>query len=517
MSNTKGYDYIVVGVGTAGSILVNMLSTKYHVLGLESGKNYDDNPEILSSAQASMLDTKFYWKFFWLGESTYDDNLDQSFHWPGGRLLGGCSSINGEQYVKGTNSLYEKWEAVGGKLWSPANVFRNYRKLETYYGIDSNRRGNGPLVISQVPRIPTIFTDKIAKALSSSSKIKLIDDYNIPEIENGVFERWQLTQRQDETRVSSSNTFLTSNVMKMSNGCGRGVNGHNFKISFNSTVNRMIWNGNKVIGVEYVQNGISKQAYARKGVIMCAGVRTPEILQRSGVGPAKQLKSAGVTPIVDSPYLGRNLVNQLLVSAVFSKNPDDPAVNGDNELYSGGAFLPDPNNLTGPRKYQFIVTGIDDSTFSVLIIDLDPKSKGNLIIQDQDPYTIPKVDFNYLSNPDDIQSFVIAFQTYIRQLAEYINEHPDVYHGYQLISPSLDVIDDVDALTDYIKENVLQTHHISCMAKMGKVVDGNGKVYGAKHLYIADDCIAPYINNGNTQSTAYLIGYTIGKELLRDG
>lgn len=511
------YDYIVVGVGTAGAVMVHMLSKQYKVLGIESGRNYDHNPEILDSSQASMLDSKYLWKFFWQGETTFDETTQQSYHWPGGRLLGGCSSINGEQFVKGTVSLYDKWAKIGGEKWSADNVFRNYKQLETYHGKFSVSHGkSGPVTICQVPVKPTTFIDKITNALSKSSGIRLIDDYNIPDQEVGVFKRWQLTQHPDGTRVTSSNGFLTPDVMEYTENSNHayGIEPYYFKINFNSTANKLIWDGNKVIGLEYIKNGQSKQAYAKKGVIMCAGIRTPEILQRSGLGDKAQLSNLGIKTKVNLPGLGANLVNQVLSLAIFSKNPDDPAIVNMNDIYSGGAFLPDPSNLDGPRKYQLIISGGDSNdTFSIAIIDLNPKSRGYSIIQDKDPYTAPEVVLNYLSNPDDLQSFVRAFQTYILQLHDHFISNQAQYKGYGLISPSLDIIKDTDALSEYITSTIIQTHHISSTAKMGEVVDGSGRVYGTQHLYIADNCIAPYINNGNTQSTAFLIGYTIANHL----
>lgn len=512
----NSYDYIVVGVGTAGAVLVNMLSRKYSVLGIESGRNYDSNSDILNSAEASLLDTNFLWKFFWQGETTFDQTTQQSYHWAGGRLLGGCSSINGEQYVKGTASLYDKWAQLGGYVWSSANVFNNYRELENYHGITDPSHGIcGPLNISQVPNTPTVFNSKVAQALSASSGISLITDYNIPTQETGVFERWQLTQYQNGVRVSSSNTFLGPSVMSFDEckGTAHGCGCYDFKIQFNSTANKLIWDCNKVVGIEYVKNGRTKCAYACKGVIMCSGIRTPEILQRSGIGPSFQLERLNIKPRINLP-VGSNIVNQILSTAVFSKDPNDPTLVNPNDIYAGGAFLPDPTDLSGPRKYQLVVSGIDDNTFSLSIIILDPKSRGYSMIQDADPYTIPMVVSNYLSNSDDLQSFIVAYQTYVLQLNNYFLANPGQYTGYQLISPSLAVISDINALTDYIKTNIVQTYNISSTARMGDVVDGCGRVYNTKNLYIADNCIAPYINNGNTQSTAYLIGYTIAKQLL---
>jgi choline dehydrogenase len=508
------YDYIIVGVGTAGAVLVNKLSKHYRVLGLESGKNYDANPLIRDSAVANSLEA-YLWKFFWQGESTVVLNLGQSFHWPGGRLLGGDSSINGEQYVKGTVDLYRKWEAVAGPRWSPEEVFRAYKELETFHGIPNPSHGtHGPISIVQTPAIPTSLNEKVTNALSASSGIPIIIDYNDPAQALGVFTRWQLTQRPDTTRESSSTAFLGPTVMDPN---GRGLNGHNFRIRFNSTVDKVLFEGTTATGVKYVQNGTTKYACAKLGVIMAAGVRSVEILMRSGIGPALGLEQAGVTPLIVQPNLGQNLVNQLLIPAIFTKNPADPTLNNPAELYAGGAFLPAPGSRL--RKYELLTTGIDDNTFLIGVIDVDPKSRGNEIIQDKDPYTIPEVNFNYLQDPEDIASFATAFKTYIKALHNYFQAHPDIYAGYALVAPSVDIIDNDEALADYIRTSVVQTHHISSTARMaspelGGVVNSTGHVYGAENLIIADDCICPFINDGNTQSCAYLIGWVLSEFIL---
>lgn len=109
---TKVYDYIIIGVGTAGAVLTKLLTDDGYtsVLGLESGINYDNDPMIKDSGSANDLDMLYNYKYFWQGESKVQEINGETYHWPGGRLLGGCSSINGEQYVKGTVNAFAKWE-----------------------------------------------------------------------------------------------------------------------------------------------------------------------------------------------------------------------------------------------------------------------------------------------------------------------------------------------------------------------------------------------------------------------
>lgn len=531
--NCNTYDYIIVGVGTAGAVFAKLLSDdkKTRVLGLESGINYDNNPLIKDSSEANSLDMSYHYKFFWQGESEPAPINDQTYHWPGGRLLGGCSSINGEQYVKGTISRFAKWEALLGQEWSVAKIYDAYNKLETYHGISTTTRGtNGPLSILQTPVNPTNMNTKIVNALAATTGYPEILDYNDPATPIGPFTRWQLTQRPDTIRVSSSNAFLDSSVMDPK---GHGVCCRKLQVVFGATVNKIIWerdtNGTiKAIGVAYIRNGISECAYASKRIIMCAGVRSPEILMRSGIGPKEVLDAAGVKPVYIQPNLGINLLNHTTSTAVFSVNPDDIPYNNPNEIYTSGAFLPDPSTPSDTtRAFEFLGMYVPPSdttpaSLAMVIIPVNPKSTGTDEIQTPDPYTIPAVNFNYFSNPVDINCVVTMYQTYIKGLNDYFISNPAIYNGYQLISPDPSMLQPgrESDLINYITSGINPTHHITSHCRMapenqGGVVNAYGEVYGVRNLIVADDSICPFINDGNTQSTAYLVAYIIANQLLR--
>ena len=259
---------------------------------------------------------------------------------------------------------------------------------------------------------------------------------------------------------------------------------------------------------------------------MSGGTRTPLILQQSGVGDASQLKNLGIPTISDLPNVGLNLANHLIVSCLFSKPTTDVPSPDLNALYSSGAFLPDPVtlNLRAPRASEWIVLDLGDA-LSVNILETQPYSRGSALIQSKDPLTAPLATEAALDDPRDLQTFIDII---VNQLVPIANNLNSIDNNYVLQQPDPSQIypnvakTDSDAyLTNYIQNNIDHAHHwqsqtIMASRENGGVVDTNGKVYGTKNLYVADNCIVPFTVDGNTAGIAYVIGFTIGKKLLRN-
>jgi len=215
------------------------------------------------------------------------------------------------------------------------------------------------------------------------------------------------------------------------------------------------------------------------------------------------------------------MVNQIFIPITFTADPTDNALPPTDlkALYTGGAFLPpllssdDPNR----RGYQLIGASANPGSFMLLLIYLQPHSQGKVRIQTSDPLTVSLADNNYFGDPQDLQAFIAALRQYILPLA---NSFTQLYPQYQLVSPSVDVINDDDLVRDFIYDNFDHTHHwmssnIMSTTPATDVVNGFGSVYGVKHLTIADDSIAPIMNDGNTCAPAYLIAWIISTLLLK--
>ncbi|MEF2968695.1 GMC family oxidoreductase [Paenibacillus sp. M1] len=520
MNRKLTFDYIVVGTGPAGAVIAKTLTDnkKTSVLVLEAGENNDHDTAIRDSSNAAELEENFFPQYFWQGEGVPQQGLDdRAFEWTTGRLSGGGSSINGEQYVRPTSAVFREWEKLLGPLWSPRRAVLRFKRLEDYNGRTRNKaaRGfNGRLDIRQAPLKPTRMARKLTAAIERATGLPEILDYNDPKTPIGPFTRWQLYQDPNGLRESSSTAFLSSDIMTSS---GHGVNGRRLRVIYKTTVLRVLFSNKRAVGVQFLQEGRCVTALARKKVIISAGINSPQLLMLSGVGPGKMLKPAGIPVIFNNPNVGKRLKNHSLNFAVFTVNPSDQALpaSDPDALYTGGAFLPDPTGANpGRRAVQLIGIGSED-TLTLAILYLRPKSRGNIRIQNNDPLKIVLADEGFLSNPEDLEAIKNIFKIYVKNIAAELEA---IDPSYKLVSPGLDVIDNDAELEQYIKENFDHNHHQQSFLRMaplnkGGVVDARGNVHGVKNLMVADASIIPYTVDGNTSAAAFLIGYTIARQL----
>ena len=515
------FDYIIIGSGPAGTIMAKMLSDnkKNSVLLLEAGGNHDQNDAIKNSEHAFELEEKYYPQFFWQGLGIPQPGVDgHSFEWTTGRLLGGGSSINGEQYVRPTAGVLNEWESLLGPRWSYDKAVEFFKKIENYNGATTNppaRGEQGPIDIRLVEESPV--AEQLVEAIEKATLIPKILDYNDPNTPMGPFISWQLYQNPNGERESASTAFL-SDIM---NEKGKGVNGRKLVVYWNTTALRILFDDQCAEGVEFLRAGEYVKAKARKKVIVSAGINSAQLLMLSGIGPASPLKSVGIPVIYDNENVGKKLTNHTLNFAVFSKNhPPIQVKHGEtdpNALYAGGAFLPDPAPGADQSRRGVQLVGFDsEESLSIAIIYLHPKSTGSIVIQSKDPLQIPLADEGFLANPDDLEAIKNIYKTYIKPIAEKLMAMDPTY---ELVSPTLDIINDDHELEHFIKEDFGHNHHHQGSLRMGPleaggVVDSRGYVYGVKNLIVADDSIVPYVVDGNTSAPAYFIGYTIANYLL---
>lgn len=166
------------------------------------------------------------------------DELDErTFEWTTGRLLGGGSSINTEQYVRPTSAIFREWARLSGPLWSPVRAMNRFRQLEKYNGLTNNSDAhgfNGRIDIRQAPIHPSVIAKKLVLAIEQATGFEEILDYNDPKTPLGPFTRWQLFQKPNGRRESSSTAFLSADIMRTN---GRGVNGRKLQVLFKSPAN----------------------------------------------------------------------------------------------------------------------------------------------------------------------------------------------------------------------------------------------------------------------------------------
>ena len=573
-------DYVIIGAGTAANVLARLLSDdrKTSVIVIEAGSNESKSPIIRDSKFTEIefgLEENFYPAYFWqqnplpngrlvnaTPENSVEVNCNLIMHpllgdgaaeeeeheevegevhghdekhggengteveagtFTTGRLLGGGSSINGQQWVRGSNGYWKKIHELLGDVWAPHKTIKRYIDLEKYIGKTTreNYRGyNGYVTVRQAPIIPTTIDEDFAKAVHRAAQVPEILDYNDPCTSIGSFTRWQLTQKADGSRESSDTAFLFPDAIDQE---GNGLCGRKLKVFFNTTAMRILFKGQTAIGVKALRGKPLEclTICARREVIVSAGIYSSQILQRSGVGPAPLLKCLGIPVVADNRNVGKNLQNHLIATVVFTADPRKEGTPKEDSLalYSAGAFLPAITEGTdnNRRGYQLIGAVPSDGIFSILLIALQPKSRGVIKIQSSDPLTVSLVDNNYLGDENDVQQYVDAFTTYITKIAEELTK---IDPTYKLTTPTPEIIADDHLLTDYIKSSVGHSHHWVGSNSMAKchskgAVDPTGHVYGTKNLIVADCSALPLSPDGNTQAPAYLVGWTIA-ELLKE-
>ena len=512
-------DFVVVGMGAAGALVMRMLvDAGLHVIGLEAGGNYDDDPLILNSIYAPELEEQYTWKFFYNQETAPNPDMnDRTLNYTTGRLLGGGSSINGLQYVRATDDYWTRWQTINGIEWGPTSALNGYKNLEKFVGVPGQFNPiyhgfNGLMQIRQAPTISSTMATKFTNALSTAVSQPIISDYNDPNFPLGVFTRWSLFEQPNGDRASSSTDFLTP----LLNKCSK-----KHKIMINTTVSKVIiCKCGKTLGVKAIHNGKCINIRACKEVILSCGIHSCEILQRSGIGPSTLLTSLNIPVIFANDAVGANSRNQLISTALFSANPSDfPGTGADPQaLYVGGAFLSDPTMGSDPTKrgFQWIGIGLDPDKFLVVFYKLDPQSFGTDYIQNSDPLRISAVFENLLSDPSDLDAIVNVYQ---QQITALNTQFGLIDMNYQLLDPPLSVIADTPVLKEYIKNSLDHAHHWTGTCRMAPlnqngVVNEKGEVYGVKRLRVADISVAPIEPNGNTAGPAFFVGYNIAKMII---
>ncbi|GAB5036497.1 glucose-methanol-choline oxidoreductase [Nannochloropsis oceanica] len=451
----------------------------------------------------------------------------------GGRLMGGSSSINGQQYVWPTKQLLESIQAeVGGdEDWSPENVYALLRELENYEGSSPQARGTeGPLNVKQAPANATASkagNDFVASIINATG-VSLLDDYNDPETPIGAFLQWQLTQNPDGSRASSSTSMLNAETRARKN----------LVIKTRATAMYVKFKKNVAQGIYYTHAGIGQTAYARKEVIIAAGHRSSLLLENSGVGDARVIEPllhrVGFEMVADVPGVGAYLGNDGVL--MLKLNRSDSTEHRDatpNDLYSGGAFLPWPNATTAnhfpqttQRFSQLLGTdqlggeeGLD--FFHIGVILLNTSSNGFAHIQSADPLYAPLVTARTFNDKMDRANWWYLLRFQVKPIIDQMMER-----GYTLISPEYSIFTDptknvnMKNLFEYLFQNYIPAHHWFGTCKMGTdpkqgaVTDSGGRVYGVKRLRVADASIFPIKLDGNTGVPAYIAGGVIAKKIL---
>ncbi|GAA6614737.1 GMC family oxidoreductase [Scytonema sp. NUACC26] len=492
------YDYIVIGAGSAGCVVANRLTedSDTTVLLLEAG-NPDTKPEIYIPAECiSLLGSEVDWGYFSEPEPYLNHRKMLCSR---GKVLGGSSSINFMMYVRGNPHDYDRWRSLGNPGWGYQDVLPYFKKSEHQQRDASEFHGvDGELSVTDL-MTPAVVSQRFVDACVSMG-------YNYNPDFNGIQQEgvgpYQLTVK-DGKRHSAAAAFLLPILDRP-----------NLTVTTGALVTRLLLEGTRAVGVEYLHKGTLHQVRVNQEVILSAGTfDSPKLLMLSGIGDAKHLQAMGISVTVDLPGVGQNLQDHLLACVVQEATQDVyPAITSNG--VEAGLFLHSKDNLESAPDLQFFFGPIQflspgytpaDFGFTGTVSLTHPQNIGSVNLRSSNPNDSPTIQMNYLQNQADVQKLVEGMKL-IRQLFQ--SNAFDEFRGKE-IAPGSHIQSDA-VLETYIRDTCSTVWHPVGTCKMGTdsmaVVDSELRVYGVEGLRVVDASIMPTITTGNTNAPTIMIG-----------
>lgn len=554
----KYFDYIVIGAGTAGGVVAKELSDDFRtsVLTLEAGTNMRNELSSASNPGSGLLATDNRHSFNIM--STIEPNINSQLRISSGRAIGGSSEHNAMYAVRGSRELYDQWAELVGPQWKYENISSLFKKNETYTGEtqEPEERGTkGPIFVRQqiIPKDGLTIT--LAKATSEVLGIPIVEDYNTGVKDCTFYKSQAMNKKVDGKFVRSSTAtgYLNENIVTQGNEFHPdefGVGRRQLTIFAKTTVNKILFKQkrgvNIAVGVDFVRNGVSQKAFARKGIIISAGNFSSVILQRSGIGNPMDLARIGVSTLSESPNVGYNFQAQFTAGVgvevetsrllkVRDADPDLPfplgAHKGEGEtggrrlqIYSSitPSFLPPPvifvNNWAfDPNKKTNVM--------SIGPFDNNPRSRGSILAAHSDPEVYPSVNLNPLQDQNDLEFMIDQYIEIYKIMKKARKLDPKGI--YKLVYPAEDVFEMTNEaekkaeIAKYVKATYRNIQHFGGQCRMARgiqegVVDGYLNVFGTKNLKVADLSISPILPDGNTSIPSQMIGLACVRFIRED-
>ncbi|QPP05929.1 oxidoreductase [Streptomyces bathyalis] len=494
---TENFDAIVVGAGTAGSIVVRRLvDAGRRVLLLEAGGR-DENPMIHDIAgMGTLWHGPEDWDYYTVPQKHADG---RRLHLPRGKVLGGSHSLNAAIWVRGLPADYDGWAARGCEGWGWDDVLPVFRGIENWQGEPSTLRGQGgPIDVVGDGDLVPIQQAIIDAAVQTG--VPYNPDYN-GEVIDGISQQ-QITVRGG-TRLTSYIAYVRpvedSDLLEVRTG---------------AWVHRLLLDGPRVVGVEYEVGGALMRSQADTVVLSAGTLDSPRILLRSGIGPAKELQDLGIEPVRDLPGVGQNLHDHLLSPVIFTTDarevaPPQPhvSVTQTHLFWRSDPSLPVPDtqpiNFSVPM-YEPWMEGPAHG-FSLMAGLITPRSRGSVTLTGPGPYDPVAIDLGALEDKRDVASLVAS----VRQCRQ-IGRAPALADGWgarELYPGPEHGDDDIEA---WVRRTAISYHHQVGTCRMGvgddAVVDPQLRVAGLMGLRVIDASVMPTIVSGNTNAPTALIG-----------
>jgi choline dehydrogenase len=517
---TMRYDYVIVGAGSAGCVLASRLSADpaNRVLLIEAGgpeKGY--LTEMPLAWFRAMLTKEIGWGYMSEPEPHADGRRIPA---PRGKVIGGCGSINGMMYSRGSPADYDQWAQMGARGWSWSEVLPYFRKSEgNWRGESEHHGGDGPLTVARNEPHPVIYPAiiKAAEALG----FEHLDDFH--GVTQEGFSTVDITTHRGR-RGSTAARFLRP-----------AMNRPNLTVVDRALTTRIRIENGRAVGLDYERDGTTHRVDAERELILSAGTfNTPQLLLLSGIGPADELREHGIAVVQDLPEVGRNLQDHHSIRGLYEASGPftfDQQLRFDKvalaaarwQLFGNGPLTQMP---IGAQGFVRTREGLDRPDLQLLVssvamdaqvwfpgirkrrgdylavasVLLHPESTGTVKLRSADPREKPAILFNALATEGDRASF----RRIVRFTRELFGQPSAAALVKREVQPGPDVQSDAE-IDAYVRSVVGTAMHPTSTCAMGPVVDEALRVRGIDGLRIVDCSVMPTIVGGNTNAPAIMI------------